>query len=166
MRCDNCGEREAEVHVTQIVESELTTLHLCDTCAEEKGVSEGSSVGNAPLADFLAEMGKGSGESMLPAASEACPYCGTTPEDFRETGRLGCSQCWVHFEDQLRGLLRRIHGSTRHVGKLYLSEDAEVEDPETRLETLRRRLERAVEMEDFETAAELRDQIDELEPVE
>ena len=103
---------------------------------------------------------------MLPAVSEACPYCGTTPEDFRRTGRLGCSQCWAHFEEQLRALLRRIHGSTQHVGKLYLGDASEDEDREARLNQLKRRLQRAVEVEDFETAADLRDQIHDLEPVE
>lgn len=168
MRCDSCGEREAEVHVTQIVDDELTTRHLCEACAEAQGVSgvaEPSS-GEGPLADFLAEMGKGSSTQVLPEASEACPYCGTSPDDFRRTGRLGCSQCYAHFEDQLRGLLRRIHGSTQHVGKLYLAQGVEEEDPETRLKTLKRRLKRAVEVEDFETAAVLRDQIQDLEPVE
>lgn len=167
MRCDSCGEQDAEVHLTQIEEGELNTLHLCEACAEEQGVSGEDPVGsNAPLADFLAEMGKGSSQAMLPAVSEACPYCGTSPDDFRRTGRLGCSQCWAHFEEQLRALLRRIHGSTQHVGKLYLGDASESEDREARLNQLRRRLERAVEVEDFETAADLRDQIHDLEPVE
>ena len=166
MRCDNCGENEAEVHLTQIESGELNTLHLCETCADEKGVPGDSTVGDAPLADFLAEAGKGSEEAMLPAVSESCPYCGTTPDDFRRTGRLGCSQCWAHFEEQLEALLRRIHGSTQHVGKLYLGDGADEEDRRTRLDQLRRRLERAVEVEDFEAAADLRDQIHELEAVD
>jgi len=152
--------------VTQIVENELSTLHLCQSCAEDKGVSGGGGVGDAPLADFLAEMGKGEATAALPSGAEDCPYCGTSTEDFRGTGRLGCSECWSHFEAQLRSLLRRIHGSTQHVGKLYLSEGVEVDDPEARLATLRRRLRRAVETEDFETAADLRDQIHDLEPAE
>jgi protein arginine kinase activator len=166
MRCDKCGDSEAEVHLTQIESGELNTIHLCDACAEEEGVPEGATVGDAPLADFVAEAGKSASGSMLPAGSEACPYCGTSPEDFRRTGRLGCAQCWAHFEDQLEALIRRIHGSTQHVGKLYLGDASEAEDRRTRLDRLRRRLERAVEVEDFETAADLRDQIEELETVE
>lgn len=164
MRCDSCGERDAEVHLTQIEEGELNTLHLCEACAEEQGVAgEGPVGGNAPLADFLAEMGKGSSQAMLPSVSEACPYCGTSPEDFRRTGRLGCSQCWAHYEEQLRALLRRIHGSTQHVGKLYLGETADVDDRRSHLSHLRRQLQRAVDVEDFEMAADLRDRIHELE---
>ncbi|MDP2479019.1 MAG: UvrB/UvrC motif-containing protein [Candidatus Palauibacterales bacterium] len=168
MRCDNCGEREAEIHLTQIVDSELTTLHLCSECAGEKGVPTQVGLGSAPLTDFLAQMEKGTSDSALSVEAEACPYCGTTAADFRRTGRLGCSQCWAHFEPKLRALLRRIHGSTQHVGKLYLGaaeEDVGV-DADARIGTLRRRLERAIELEDFETAADLRDRIRELESVE
>lgn len=100
---------------------------------------------------------------MLPAPSEPCPYCGTTIEDFRKTGRLGCPQCYPHYEAQLRPLLRRLHGSTQHVGKLYVGSDSEEEDRHTRLSALRRKLDRAVETEDFEKAAELRDRIEEME---
>ena len=166
MRCDQCGEREAEIHLTQIVDSELTTVHLCPRCASEKGVPTQASLSSAPLTDFLAQMGKAGGESAPQADAEACPYCGTTMADFRNTGRLGCSHCWAHFESKLRSLLRRIHGSSQHVGKLYLSEIEEEVGPDARIGTLRRRLERAIELEDFEAAAALRDRIRELEAVE
>lgn len=170
MTCEHCGEQDAEVHLTQIVDEEMTTIHLCSSCAAEQGYTEGGAPSSAggqekvPLADFLAEMGKGGGEgTMLPAPSEACPYCGTDISDFRKTGRLGCPQCYPHFETQLRALLRRIHGSTQHVGKLYVGSEQEGEDRATRLSALKRKLERAVETEDFETAAELRDRIQEME---
>lgn len=163
MRCESCDEREAEVHLTQIEQGELNTLHLCGACAEEQGVSASTGLGGTPLTDFLGEMGKGGSSTMLPAVSEACSYCGTSPEDFRRTGRLGCAHCWPHFEEQLRALLRRIHGSTQHVGKLYLGDASELEDRRSHLTRLRRQLQRAVEVEDFETAADLRDRIHELE---
>ncbi|MEJ2312903.1 MAG: UvrB/UvrC motif-containing protein [Gemmatimonadales bacterium] len=99
-------------------------------------------------------------------ASEPCPYCGTTSADFRRSGRLGCPECYAHFEGQLRGLLRRVHGSTQHVGKLYLGEATEADDRYVKLRSLRLRLDRAVELEDFEAAAELRDQINVLEAAE
>jgi protein arginine kinase activator len=94
-----------------------------------------------------------------------CGFCGLTFTDFRETGRLGCPHCWVTFDTHLRGLLRRIHGGTTHLGKVYLPPDSTASDREKRLDGLRRRLQRAVDSEDFERAAELRDQIRALEPV-
>lgn len=163
MRCDNCREREAEIHLTQIENSELTTLHLCEACARAKGLGGVGAPAKAPLADFLAQMGKGREDAPPSAPAEPCPYCGTAAADFRRTGRLGCAHCYAHFEPQLRALLRRLHGSTQHVGKLYLSEGSDVSDRVARLAGLRRRLQRAIETEDFESAAELRDRIHELE---
>ena len=154
MRCEHCGERDAEIHLTEIVKDEMTTIHLCSSCAAEKGVS------------FLAHMGEGSQETALAGAQEACPYCGTTAQDFRRTGRLGCSQCYAHFAPQIRGLLRRVHGASQHIGKVYVSAASDLGDRDLRLATLRRRLERAVEIEDFEAAASLRDEILDLNAVE
>ena len=94
-----------------------------------------------------------------------CQFCGLSFADFRETGRLGCPHCYSTFEPHLRGLLRRIHGATQHIGKIYLPPDPTQSEREKRLEGLRRKLARAVDAEDFERAAELRDQIRALEPV-
>ncbi len=165
MRCEHCGERDAEIHLTEIVQDEMTTIHLCSSCAAEKGVSSTTSP-EPPIADFLAHMGEGSQDAAFSGAHEACPYCGTTADDFRKTGRLGCSQCYAHFAPQLRGLLRRVHGASQHIGKVYLSAASDLDDRDLRLATLRRRLERAVEIEDFEAAASLRDEILELSAVE
>jgi protein arginine kinase activator len=159
MLCDNCGEQEAIIHLTQIVNNEMSTFHLCEACAAEKGL-EPAAAANFPLTDFLAEMGK-------PAAGSAgdgpCPYCGARLEDFKKSGRLGCSHCWVSFETHLRGLLRRLHGGTQHVGKVYLPPDPSEAERQERLVGLKRRLDRAVQSEDFERAAQLRDQIRSLE---
>lgn len=165
MRCDNCQEREAEINLTTIEGGEMATHHLCSQCAASKGLGSVSSQ-KPPLADFLGEMGETPETPALSGSAEGCPYCGTTPRDFRNSGRLGCSQCYAHFSPQLRGLLRRVHGSTQHVGKVYVSHADESDRAEERLTTLQRRLERAVEIEDFEAAARLRDQIHEMETVE
>jgi protein arginine kinase activator len=164
--CDHCGEKDAVVHLTQVVNNEITTSHLCEECAAEKGLEPGAPVGNLPLADFLAKMGGGDPSSLGAMDDDlSCPFCGLTAGDFKEVGRLGCPQCYSTFEIHLRGLLRRVHGGTQHVGKVYLPPDPTVSEREKQLETLRRKLERAVETEDFERAAELRDQIRALEPI-
>jgi protein arginine kinase activator len=87
-----------------------------------------------------------------------------TFRDFRESGRLGCPHCYETYASHLQRLLRRVHGSTQHVGKVYLPPDPSASDLERRLQALRRKLNRAVESEDFERAAELRDEIRSLEP--
>jgi len=162
MLCEQCGTEEAAVHLTQIVKNEARSLHLCPACASDKGVQTELGPPAAPLVDFLAQMGKG-----LPLESatdvRSCTFCGLSLADFKRTGRLGCSHCWVEFEAQLRPLLRRLHGGTRHAGKIYLSPDPREADRVGRLTSLRRSLQRAVEDEDFERAAALRDEVRELE---
>lgn len=161
MRCDHCGENEAVIHLTQIVNNELSTFHLCEACAAEKGLEPDASAVNFPLTDFLAQMGKEG--ASVPATTEACTYCGLSLEDFKKTGRLGCPHCYVTFEAHLRGLLRRLHGGTQHLGKVYLPPDPTEAERQQRLSGLRRKLDRAVEGENFERAAELRDEIRVLE---
>jgi protein arginine kinase activator len=161
--CDNCGSTEAVVHLTQIVNNQMSTHRLCEKCAAEKGLEATPEPVNFPLTDFLAQMGSDS-MSSGPASSEACPFCGLTFADFRETGRLGCPQCYETYSAHLQKLLRRVHGGTQHVGKVYLPPDPTSSDRERRLDALKRRLQRAVDSEDFERAAELRDEIRSLEP--
>ena len=162
MQCDHCGERPAAIHLTQIVNNSVTTLHLCEVCAAEKGVQTGATVAKFPLSDFLASMGKGAAGKLPAAADESpCAFCGATLKDFRETGRLGCPHCYASFEPHLRDLLRRLHGSSQHVGEVYLPPHVAREEPAPpdRLGDLRDQLRRAVEAENFELAAELRDRI-------
>jgi len=166
MICDNCGSSDAVIHLTQIVDNEMTACHLCEKCAAAKGLeTEEETPPGFPLTDFLANMGgEREEESQSEGAGTSCSFCGLTFGDFRETGRLGCPHCYATFESHLRSLLRRIHGGTSHVGKVYLPPDPSATERQKRLEGLRRRLERAVTAEDFERAARLRDEIRAMEP--
>jgi protein arginine kinase activator len=166
VKCENCGERPAAIHLTQIVDNTVTTVHLCEACAAEKGVHSEASVAKFPLSDFLASLGKEAGSALQTGAEAgSCEFCGSTLRDFRETGRLGCPHCYEQFEPHLRTLLRRIHGSSRHEGEVYLSPEAAHATDRARpnVEALRGQLRRAVDAENFERAAELRDQIRALE---
>ena len=166
MVCENCGKSGAVVHFTRVVNNETKTSHLCEECAAAKGLqTKPPPSNNLLLAGLLAKMG---GDDSTPAGALldnlTCPFCGLSTAHFKEAGRLGCPQCYPTFETYLRGLLRRIHGGTQHVGKVYLPPDPSVSEREMRLEGLKRKLTRAIEAEDFERAAELRDQIRTLEP--
>ncbi|HEU0014609.1 MAG TPA: UvrB/UvrC motif-containing protein [Longimicrobium sp.] len=161
MTCENCGKHEAAIHLTQIQNNEMTTRHLCEGCAEAMGLSAGHTAA-APLADFIATMGKAIATEVA-AAAGTCPACGLTLADFKRTGRLGCARCYSTFDTSLRGLLRKLHGGTQHVGRHYLSPDPTEVDRTQRITSLRRSLQRAVDEEDFERAAALRDQIRRLE---
>ena len=162
MVCDSCGQGEAVVHLTQVVDNQMTTSHLCEQCAAAKGLDTAEGQPNFALTDFLAQMDKAPEQDASLEAT--CGFCGLTLAAFRETGRLGCSHCYATFDSHLRGVLRRIHGGTQHVGKVYLPSDPTVFERAKRAEGLRGRLRRAVESEDFERAAELRDLIRTLDP--
>jgi len=155
--CDHCGSSDAVVNFTQIVKDQMSTSHLCEACAAEKGLDPAPESSNLPLT------GDERGKDELDAGHQ-CSFCGLTFGQFRETGRLGCPHCYETFEAHLRRLLRRIHGSVQHVGKVYLPPDPAASEMEKRLDGLRRKLHRAIEAEDFERAAEVRDQIRSLEP--
>jgi protein arginine kinase activator len=164
MLCDSCKERDAVINLTQVEHDSKVTLHLCEQCAEEKGVETGVAVLKSPLGGFITAMGKGAA-SVLPTPADGlrCASCGATLKDFRETGRLGCAQCYEAFDAHLRDLLRRLHGSSQHVGERYVQPGESAADPRHRLLDLREQLRRAVDNENFELAAELRDRIRVLE---
>lgn len=163
MSCENCGSTEAVVHLTQIVNNKMSTHHLCQKCAAEKGLDSGPSVGDLGVHELIAQMTQDPAVDTRWGGAE-CSFCGLTNADFRETGRLGCPHCYESFAAELPKLLRRVHGRANHVGKVYLPPDPSASEMEKRLEGLRRRLTRAVQTEDFERAAEIRDEIRGLEP--
>jgi protein arginine kinase activator len=158
--CDQCHEREAVIHLTQIVNEQVTTLHLCERCAAEKGVESPGAAAKTPLGTFLAAMGKGPPDNTpAPKSTDTCARCGGSLQDFRESGRLGCPECWRVFEPALRDLVRRLHGSTHHLGERYAEGEAPRPAERGRADEIREQLRLAVETENFELAAELRDQL-------
>ncbi len=161
-RCDQCHEREAVVSLTQVADEQKTTLHLCERCAAERGVETGASLGKIPVGSFIAAQAKAADVAAAlpgPTPGGSCAVCGATLQDFRESGRLGCADCYVSFEGPLRDLLRRLHGSTRHVGERYLAPGGGPLPVAPSGELLREQLRLAVEAERFELAAQLRDQL-------
>ena len=88
--CDQCGATDAVVHLTQIVNNEMTTSHLCEKCAAVKGVEGGEEPTSFPLTGFLAQLTDAPGSEDPPEALGPCSFCGLTFENFREAGRLAC----------------------------------------------------------------------------
>lgn len=162
MLCEQCGENEAIIHLTQIVDNQMGTFHLCEKCAADKGLDPTPGMDNLPLTDFLAQMAQPEAQALTQQRPE-CEFCGLTLKDFKKTGRLGCSHCYVTFEEHLRGLFRQLHGGTQHVGKVYLPPDPTEAERVEQIHRLRRKLEAAIEREEFEHAAQIRDQIHALE---
>jgi protein arginine kinase activator len=156
MLCDACNERDAVVQLTSIEDNEVKQLHLCERCAAERGVETTIATPKHPLGAFLHEH-----QQVAAAAPDGvrCGFCNSSMADFRSTGRWGCARCYVNFESGIRELLRRVHGNYRHVGRAYQPPMGEAMERSAELGELRERLRRAVETEQFELAADLRDRI-------
>lgn len=161
MLCDACGKNQATVHLTEIIDEQMTELHLCEACAKAKSMEMEQQFGLADLLAGLSDLGKNAIEEKE-ASKSKCSNCGFTYDDFRKIGRLGCSQCYDSFKKYLSPLLRRIHGSSRHYGKIPLS-GAKPLKAKSELEELKAHLQKVIQAEEFEEAARLRDKIKELE---
>ena len=168
MLCEDCHERVATVHITHVVNGERSEAHLCERCAQKRSESEG--VAPFGLQSFL--KGLFDPETLFgPGASgglagvervERCQRCGLSLDDFRRLGHLGCSHCYQQFHRQLLPALQRIHGATRHRGKVR-SRGNETVLLRRDLKQLREQLNAAIQREAYEEAAVLRDRIRALE---
>ncbi len=168
MLCDNCKDRDSVVKLVQIVEGSPKELHLCEKCAAERGVETTVAAPPPELAKLLQNLQQQpllAGGPASPAARDAvrCTFCSATLGDFRSTGRLGCAHCYGAFEGSLRDLLRRVHGSARHTGTRYEPPRPDALQRAVTLGELRDRLKRAIDSEQFELAADIRDRIRVLE---
>ncbi|MBK9140604.1 MAG: UvrB/UvrC motif-containing protein [Verrucomicrobia bacterium] len=157
MLCMVCKQREAKVHLTQMLEGKTKKVDLCDECAKAKGVDDPAGFS---LADLLMGLGAANelAQSMTEAGEARCPRCGLTQADFKKTGRLGCDQCYETFRESLSSLLKNMHKGTKHRGKVPGGSPA---SPATddRLMKLQQDLLAAIKAENYEEAARLRDAI-------
>lgn len=155
MLCIHCNEREATVHLTQIAGEKMHKVDLCEECAKKKGVNDPTGF---HFADLL--LGLGASQEMEQGAGGElrCPKCGFTQADFKKSGRLGCCECYRVFAEGLDQLLKTMHKGTRHVGKVpqTLQQTRDLSD---RLKALQKKLDKAISDEDFEQAAQFRDEI-------
>jgi protein arginine kinase activator len=163
MQCQICQKKEATIHLTEISDGVRTEMHLCEHCAEDEGIAVKSQISlNELLSSLLAAQPADSetfGDSMQ---QNSCPHCGFTLEQFRKEPVLGCPYDYEVFQKSLTPLIEKAHdGNTRHCGKVPSKTPADTRK-EIKLMRLRQQLETAVNSEDYETAAELRDKIDQV----
>lgn len=160
MLCDVCHKKDATVHLTEIINDQVTKLHLCEDCARDKGTEMEEHFGLNDLLAGLANLGAPI-ESKT-TESIKCQKCNFTYQNFTRIGRFGCSECYESFKKHIGPLLKRIHGADRHVGKIPLTAGKTVKDTRD-LQELKMKLEKAIQMEEFEEAARLRDTIKGIE---
>ncbi len=155
MKCHHC-DKQATVHLTQILNGQMHKMDLCESCAQAKGVTnpENLSIGNL--------MDKSNFDSEGPANSMTCESCGTSHQDFKKGGRLGCEACYHVFRPILDPLLDGMHAGIKHLGKIPAGSESRIKF-ERDLVEIKLDLQVAIEEEDFERAAKLRDQLRILE---
>ncbi len=158
MLCDLCHKNIATVHLTEIVNNKVAELHICRKCAKLKTDELKQQLN---ISEFLSSI-IGMDEVHQEPATIKCSFCGMTFEDFRKKGNLGCAHCYISFKRRLIPLIKKVHGAIYHKGKIpkAVRKDSIIEG---KLTILKQRLKRAVELEEYEEAADLRDKIRKLE---
>lgn len=180
MLCENCNENEATIHYTEVINGVKNEHHICSECASKLdlgyyGNMLGAELPFAKLLTGLFAAGRaaaGSGES--PMAHIICPQCGMNFEEFTRVGKFGCAECYNVFGPLIDDNIRKIQGSSEHMGKKYANvkkEDVDLSDVieseikfdgHEEIELLQAKLKEAIELENYEDAANLRDRIREL----
>jgi protein arginine kinase activator len=168
MLCQSCKKNLATVHLTEIVQKTKKETHLCEECARKQGVTYTTQFS---VKDFLGDLAKKKESSPAPKPpsksqpTKPCPSCGISFSDFRQTGRLGCHYDYEHFKDELVPMLEKIHnGGTQHTGRAPERIGERIQR-EQLIARYQRELREAIDSENYERAAELRDQIKSIEQV-
>lgn len=167
MKCQKCGADNANTHIKTIINGEFKEYDLCSECAKKMGYTN---IFSDMENEFSSLLGSFFGNA-LPARTQAtrCEFCGSTYSEIAKSGHVGCANCYEVFEQQLMPSIRRMHGNTTHCGKN--SESPEKEKPqnlqgeskEEKIGRLKAELAKAVEAQNFEECAKLRDEIKEME---
>ena len=186
MLCENCGKHEANVRYTEVINGNKKEMHLCEECSEKLGIGNMDFKMPINFSSFLGDFFDDfEAHSFLPEFNPIkklqCDSCGMTFEDFMNTGKFGCSNCYDIFESKIDPILKNIHGANRHVGRLgkinpitkletQITGKKEQEEMESKVEKeenkeqsksdkLKEELQKAIKEERYEDAAKLRDEL-------
>jgi len=179
MLCQQCKQNEATTHIRRVVNGAAEEFHICAACAKEAGLPPQKAFGfpGTPVAQFAAPefgfqlsdlfsgfLGSSLRGQGLPSPVR-CELCGSSLNEIIQSSRVGCARCYETFAGQLQPTLQRIHGALRHTGKAPEADPAVAErkQRQARIEQLRSEIAQAVQAEDYEQAAKLRDEIRKLE---
>ena len=171
MLCEICHKKEATIHIQEISGGQKKSMHLCSSCAAARQQG-GLDLGPFNLAGLLCKLSGKAEESenlqpedRLPEEKTemlVCPQCSWSEKKLRESGMLGCANCYKVFAPVLGGALKSMHRGARHVGKQPAGQGSGLCVLHGQLVMLQKQLQKAVEKEDYENAAVLRDRINNL----
>lgn len=166
MLCQHCKAKEANTHIKSVVNGKYEEYMLCSDCAKEMGYTN---IFSDMHTDFPSILGSFF-SNALPERSETtrCKKCGSTYHDILKSGKVGCADCYSLFIKEIMPTISRIHGNTTHCGKVLTSDNNLTNDEQNKddmkvVKMLKDELAKAVEEQNFEYAAQLRDKIREME---
>ena len=167
MLCDNCGKNEATIKLTQVINGKKTEMMICEECGKKMGITEINFEMPIDLSNFLGDfISKQENEEMMPFdipnATLKCNKCNMTYEEFLNTGKFGCEECYNAFGYKVDSLLKRIQGTDKYIGrKANHNENNKIQENinVSRLEKLQQELKLAIKEERYEDAAKIRDEI-------
>lgn len=166
MMCERCGKNPANTYLKQVINGNVREMHLCENCAQELGYSVLSTMNPFDMGisfnNFLGGLFSQALPQQTAGSTKTCPSCGSTFEDFMQNAQAGCANCYQAFYEELLPSIQRIHGKTKHVGKIPGSASKSLK-LNRELTSLRQQLSAAVEAQEYEKAAKLRDRIREIE---
>lgn len=177
MNCDICKKNTATIHIQEIVGGKKHSLHICEECAEKKGLNS-NNINGMNVAEILYKLSSEVGSPSLKENSKeeapksenesqnqtvVCPQCGWNSEKLKRTGRVGCSECYTAFSEILYETITNIQRGMYHTGKHPKSDNTDRSNITFEILELKNKLDKCIEREEYEEAAKLRDQIKELE---
>ncbi len=161
MKCEKCN-KEATVFFTEIKQDEKKEIHLCAKCAESYQNYIADPHITHSISDFLGGLlqifASKEQTELKETSKDVCSDCGMSIHEFHASGRLGCERDYRVFRSDIKDLLLKIHGKSRHRGKVPHSLQKWKD-----LVDLRKRLNSVINQEKYEEAAEIRDKIKQLE---
>ncbi|OLZ10996.1 UvrB/UvrC motif-containing protein [Sulfobacillus thermosulfidooxidans] len=162
--CQRCESRPASVHMSTVVNGEKFDRFLCEDCARQEGAYHFMLVPQFTIQHVLGGLigATPTGQRRQAVVDKTCSVCGYSYQQFAETGRLGCDHCYEAFHEELEPLVKRLHGSVEHHGKVPKRGGQDILQQRT-LEELRSKMRDAIAREAFEEAAKWRDEIRALE---
>lgn len=163
MLCQNCKKNEATTHIKRVINGEATQSHLCTSCAQNLGYNNFFDEFSFNLPSFFSGFFE---DNLLPLGEsrlDRCEKCGCSFDDIIKSGNVGCANCYDKFYSRLLPSIQRIHGKVKHAGSVpeNIPEPTVPKEktPEEKIADLENEMTKAVEEQNFERAAILRDEI-------
>ena len=167
MICDSCGKHEASIKLTQIINGKKTEMMICEECGQKMGIADIGFEMPIDISNFLGDF-EFENEKFMPfdvSKQARCKKCDMTYDEFLESGKFGCEECYRTFGNKVDNILKRIQGTDNYIGRTaehHQNNEVQEVKVNNKLEELQNKLKQAIKDERYEDAAKIRDEIKSL----